>query len=179
MELLAEVFTPAMIAAPVEDIDLTTWLFTLRNDEYRSCSRAHIAGATSLAPDGKRMSINVEMPGPDLLVENYIESISERGRCLVHSISDVLTASGKWTTIDVVWEISVKRGGSATEFTNHVRVGSTDAYIRYLHEAGLDDLEVVKRETTRILDAHSREETPLFAKNIEKKAIERIWSGNR
>ena len=175
MEILADVRMVVAIAAPLEDIDLTEWLFTLRDDEYRACSRAHIASGVSKTPEGKRMSINVEMPGQNLIVQHYVEDVVQRDHCLVRSISDTLAPSGKWSKLDVLWEVTAERNGNETKFTNHVRVGATEDYLRFLREAGVTDLGPVKEQTTKVIDAHNREETPLFAKNIETKALARVW----
>ena len=53
----------AIINAPIEKIDIPTWCFNLSETEYQGCSPAHIAAGFTTAPDGKRMSINVETIG--------------------------------------------------------------------------------------------------------------------
>ncbi len=62
-ELLAASECTATIDAPIEALDLTTWIFTLADDEYQRCSKAHIASGASTDPAGKRVSINVEKVG--------------------------------------------------------------------------------------------------------------------
>ena len=51
--------------------------------------------------------------------------------------------------------------------------------MRFLREAGVTDLGAVKEQTMKVIDAHNREETPLFAENIEKKARARASGGSR
>lgn len=63
MEILAESTAVAIINAPVEKINVTEWLFTLKDDEYQACSSAHIGGGWSISKDGKRISLNVEQVG--------------------------------------------------------------------------------------------------------------------
>ena len=53
----------------------------------RSCANDHIAGATTVTPEGKRMSINVER-ARDLLIQHYVEDVSERDACRLVSQSD-------------------------------------------------------------------------------------------
>jgi hypothetical protein len=53
----------ATIHAPIEDVDIPTWCFGLSESEYQSCSPAHVSAGTTTAPDGRRMSINVEVLG--------------------------------------------------------------------------------------------------------------------
>lgn len=83
MELLAQCTAKAIIDCAAEKIDLTDWLFTLKDQDYQSCSISHIAGGTSISQDGKRMSINVERVADNLLVQHYIEEISEKNHCRV------------------------------------------------------------------------------------------------
>ena len=79
----------AVIHAPVDKIDLPEWLFTLTDEEYQQCSIAHIAGAATRSPDGKRMSINVEMAGPGLMVQHWTEETAEKQHCRLVSLSDM------------------------------------------------------------------------------------------
>jgi hypothetical protein len=47
----------------------------------------HIAAAASMTPEGKRMSLNVEHVG-NLMVQHYVEEISERAHGRLVSSSD-------------------------------------------------------------------------------------------
>lgn len=172
--LLADSVWTATIEAPAAAIDLTDWLFTLRDDEYRRCSRAHIAGGTSQTPDGRRMSINVEKPGDTLLVQHYVEDLTERSRCRVVSDTDGFTPMGP-TRYRVVWEVSVvATGPSACLFSNHVLVYATEGLVALLAENNVP-LEIAAAAAQRTVEEHNAEETPLFAKNIEAKAREGVW----
>jgi hypothetical protein len=65
----------AIINAPLDKIDLPKWAFTLPDHEYQSCSPAHVATGFTTAPDGKRMSINVEVRGGVPTVQHYVETL--------------------------------------------------------------------------------------------------------
>ena len=52
------------------------------------------------------MSLNVEEIGGSLVVEHYVEDISEKQHCRVISTSDVFV-QGSRTTVHVVWDLSV------------------------------------------------------------------------
>src|SRR4030081_1483954 len=61
--LLAQSSVKSSITAPVSSIDITEWLFNVDEQEYINCtpkSKAHLSAGFTHAPDGKRMSINVE-----------------------------------------------------------------------------------------------------------------------
>jgi hypothetical protein len=177
MNILAETLATAQINAPLESIDLTRWLFTLTDEEYQNCSKDHIAGGASLTGDGDLVSINVEIIADNLLVQHYIAEISEPGRCRVHSKSDSFSAFGK-TKLGITWEVSVKRiSGTRSEFSNRVIVSMTEEFSALLEKAGIADINVVKQSMLMNASAHNQEETPLFAKDIERKALAGIWSG--
>src|SRR4030081_3007101 len=87
--LLLRSDSKAVIHAPVDKIDIPEWLFTLTDEEYQQCSIAHIAGAATRSPDGKRMSINVEMAGPGLMIQHWIEETAEKQYCRLVLLSDM------------------------------------------------------------------------------------------
>lgn len=175
MELISESRATAIINAALETINLTEWLFTLKSHEYQACSSAHIAAGSSISIKGKRMSINVEQVADNLLIQNYIEEVGKKDHCRVNSISDSFSPSGR-TKLGVIWELKVeKRTNSSCEFINQVRVLMTDEFSSLLKAAGVTDLNPVKTLMEQNLSAHNQEETPLFAKDIEGKAILGIW----
>jgi hypothetical protein len=176
--LLANSTRTATIGAPADRVDLTEWLFTLRDDEYQQCSRAHIAGGASRTRDGKRMSINVEQPGDTLLVQHYVEDLTTRGRCRVTSQTDGFGPLGR-IRYRVVWEVSVAPNGpSACTFTNHVEVYATEELQQLFQKHGVP-FEAASEAAQRTVDEHNTEEAPLFAKNVEAKAREGVWGTGR
>jgi hypothetical protein len=50
----------AIIKAPIDKVDIPARCFSLPEREHQGCSPTHIATGFTTAPDGKRMSINVE-----------------------------------------------------------------------------------------------------------------------
>lgn len=172
--LFAESSCRARVAAALEEIDLTRWLFGLRDDEYRACSKAHIAAGASKTPDGRRLSINVENPGGTLLVQHYVEDLVTRARCRVVSDSDAFTPLGR-SKYGVVWEVSVvAESPTACTFTNQVRVYATPHLLGLLRSHAVP-LEQAAAAAQRIVEEHNAEETPLFAGNIEAKALAGLW----
>jgi hypothetical protein len=168
-EIVKSSFT-ATINAPVEKIDLPEWCFSLSEKEYQECSPAHITAGFTTAPDGRRMSINVEIIGGSLMVQHYVETLGHKDHLILESISDVFTPTGR-TTIQVLWEMSVKAiDGERCEFTNHVWTKATDEFTAFLGRQGIPfDVFRAQREPMSI--AHNRSETPLFAASIERAAM--------
>jgi hypothetical protein len=110
----------ATINAPIEEVDLPSWCFTLPEWEYKACFPAHCTAGTTTAPDGRRRSINVEVFGDTLVVQHYVEKIGKPDHLRLASTSDLFAPAGR-TTVDVIWDLSVKKIDDATcEFTNLV-----------------------------------------------------------
>lgn len=176
MDFFVDTTSTAFILAPLEKINLTDWLFTLTDAEYQACSTAHIAAGSSLTQNGKQMSLNVERIGDSLLVQHYIEDISEKDHCRVNSISDSLS-NGRWTKIGVTWELSLqKHSDQVCQFHNRIIVWPTDELLEGFKAAGLTNLEPVKARMIENTKAHNEQETPLFAKDIENKVRAGRWN---
>lgn len=169
LEIVDSSFT-AVINAPLETIDLPTWAFGLPDHEYQGCSPAHVAAGFTTAPDGKRMSINVEVIGGSLMVQHYVETIGEKNHLVLDSVSDVFTPTGR-TSILVHWELSVRAiDAHRCEFTNHVVSHATDELATMLDRQGIP-FEVFRAQRQPMSIAHNEGETPLFAASIERAAL--------
>jgi hypothetical protein len=173
--LLAESVSKFHINAPSADIDITDWLFNLDELEYINStpvSRAHLSAGLTHAPDGKRVSINIEDVGGALTVEHYNEVISEKLHCRVQSTSDLLIGR-EYTTVRVIWELLANHTeGNHHEFVNNVWVHTTPQYDAYLDSHRIP-YEVARHGFQLALDAHNAEETPYFAASIENKALKK------
>jgi hypothetical protein len=168
--LLVHSSSTSIIQAPLAQVNISEWLFTLSDKEYQQCSVSHIACGSSRAADGKRMSLNVEEIGGSLIVQHYIEDIAKKQHCRVISTSDAF-ANGNRTTVQVVWELSAKPVSDITcEFTNVVLVHTTDDYENFLEKSGIT-FEQVKAALESAVEAHNAEETPLFARSIGTMAL--------
>jgi hypothetical protein len=164
---LVESSFSATINAPIETVDIPSWCFNLPESEYQACSPAHCSAGATTSPDGRRMSINVEILGGNLMVQHYVEEIAEPNHLKLTSNSDVFTSSGR-TKVQVIWDLSVKRvDGKTCEFTNTVHSSATPELLDFLAKQGIP-FDVFKSGRKPISEAHNRQETPLFAKSIER-----------
>jgi len=81
-----------VINAPVERVDLASWLFKLSEDEYRRCCPPdHISCGTTLTDEGKPMVIKVEMIGHALMIQRYVAETATPTLCKLVSVSDAFT----------------------------------------------------------------------------------------
>lgn len=162
----------AIINAPFESVDIPAWCFTLPESEYQAAAPAHNACGATTAPDGRRMSINVEIIGGSLMVQHYVEEIGEPDHLRLFSDSDLFTPNGR-TKVNVIWDLSVKKIDDRTcEFTNLVHSSATPELLDFLAKQGIP-YDVFRTARIPMSEAHNREETPGFAKSIERHALRR------
>lgn len=162
----------ATINAPIDKVDIPAWCFSLPEKEYQGCSPAHIAAGFTTAPDGRRMSINVEVIGGSLMVQHYVETLGRKDHLVLESESDIFTPTGR-TTLHIRWELSVRPiDERSCEFTNHVCSTATEAFRTFLDRQGIP-FDVFRAQRAPMSIAHNRGETPLFAASIERAALAR------
>ncbi len=167
---LVESSFSAVINAPIEKVDIPAWCFTLPESDYQACSPAHCAAGATAAPDGRRMSINVEILGGSLMVQHYVEEISQPEHLRLVSDSDVFAPAGR-TKIRVIWDLSVRKiDAERCEFTNLVHSEVTPELTDFLGKQGIP-FEVFQAARRPISEAHNQQETPLFARSIERHAL--------
>jgi hypothetical protein len=162
----------ATINAPIETIDIPEWCFSLPDKEYQACSPAHFAAGRTTTPEGRRMSINVEVIGGSLMVQHYVEEIAEPDHLRLVSHSDLFTPTGR-TKIDVIWDLQATRiDDTSCEFTNTVHSSAPPEMLEFLARQGLafEPFRAARRPNS---EAHNRQETPMFAKSIERHALAR------
>ena len=160
----------ATIQAPIEQVDLPKWCFSMSEAEYQSCSPAHVSAGVTTAPDGRRMSINVEVLGGSPMVQHYVEEIAEPHHLRLVSKSDVFTPAGR-IKVAVMWDLSVKKIDADTcEFTNQVHSAFTPELLDALARQGIPP-DFFRSGRKPVSEAHNQQETPLFAKSIERHAL--------
>ncbi len=127
----------ATIHGPMEKIDIPSWCFPLPESAYQSASPAHNACGVATTPDGRRMSINVEILGGSLMVQHYVEEIGEPDHLRLVSHSDLFTPTGR-TKVGVIWDVRVKKSDDQTcEFTNTVHSFATPELLDFLGQQGM------------------------------------------
>src|SRR5277367_6957300 len=160
----------AVIHAPFEKINIAEWVLHLPDAEYQRCSSAHIAAGSTTNDDGRAMSINVETIGDALVIQHYVAEVHEPHFCRMVSISDSISPAGR-TKLQVVWELSVKKiDEQSCEYTNHVHSSAIDQTLEFLRARNIS-FETARDARQRASHAHNQEETPKFAKSIERKAL--------
>lgn len=159
-----------------EKVDIPSRCFPLPESEYRAWSPAHVSAGATTAPDGSRMSINVEVIGGSLMVQHYLEEIGEPDHLRPVSNSDVFTPTGPNENRRDLG-LSVKKIDDSTyEFTNMVHSMATPELWDFLAKQGIP-WEVFRTARKPMSEAHNRQETSLFAKSIERHALNGKYRG--
>jgi len=159
-----------IINAPLEKVDIADWLFNPPDAEYQRCSHAHIAAGHSTSDDGYPMSTNVETIGEAVMVQHFVAQVQEPHFCRLVSISDAITTKGR-TKVQLVWELSAKKIDDHTcEYSNHIHASVTDEFLTFIEKNGVT-FEQARAARQQASDSHNREETPNFAKSIERRSL--------
>lgn len=113
------------------------------------------------------MSINVEMIGTGLVVQQYRYAVAEPHYCKMVSLSDILTPAG-WTTTQVIWELRMEQlDGERCRYTNTVTSHPTEDFLKFIAVQGqtFDEAAAARQEAS---GAHCRVETPRYADSIAR-----------
>jgi hypothetical protein len=158
-----------IINAPLEKVDIADWLFNLPDAEYQCRSHAHIAAGHTTSDDGHPMSINVETIGEALMVQHFVAEVQEPHFCRLTSISDAITVKGR--KVHLLWELSAKKiDDHSCEYINHIHSTATDEFLTFIEKNGVT-VEQARAARQQASDSHNREETPNFAKSIERRSL--------
>jgi hypothetical protein len=149
-----------VINAPVEQVDLEDWLFTMSDSDYQGAAKAHRAAGT-FTTDGVRGMVNVESMGGTLIIQHYkaihaeptrVQMLSERSPAYIFHLFP--------TPVWVRWTMTAEaRTADTTTFTCIVEAKMPPA-LRL--PAKLTGLEYFVRK-------HLDEETLGFAADITRK----------
>ncbi len=174
MMKIGESIAKVIVNAPIEAINLGEWMFTISSKEYAACAEGHQSAAQGQMPSGKRFSVNVEIVADIFMVQHYVETVSERDHVVGFSPNTVFWQNDTdFVLAQVTWELKVEKiDENSCELTCRAFSESdNEAFVSHLHELMKD----VPAEDIP-LQRHIEEEAPLFAKDIERKALAGVWS---
>ena len=161
------------MTAPFEYIDIESWLRTLPTHEYQRCAPGdHKAAGYTVDDDGTPMSINVEMIGTGLVIQQYRFEQASRHYCKMVSLSDVLTPGG-WTSTQVIWELGIEQlDGDQLRYVNTVTSHPTEEFLEFIAGNGqsFEEAAAARQEAS---GAHCELETPHYAQSIANHATAR------
>jgi hypothetical protein len=170
--ILSHKVVTADVEAVFEDINIEQWLKTLPTHEYQRCAPGdHKAAGYTVDDDGTPMSINIEMIGAGLVIQQYRFEEAGPHYCKMVSLSDVLSPAG-WTTTQVVWELGMEQlEGNQLRYINTVTSHPTEDFLRFIADNGQSwEAAAAARQTAS--GAHCEIETPRYAQSIVKYALE-------
>jgi hypothetical protein len=166
--VLSHAVVTAEVEVPFDHVDIAQWLRTLPTHEYQRCAPGdHKAAGYTVDDDGTPMSINVEMIGTGLVIQQYRFEVAESHYCRMVSLSDILTPSG-WTTTQVIWELRMEQlDDDRCRYTNTVTSHPTEDFLKFIAEQGqtFGEAADARQEAS---GRHCRVETPLYAQSIAR-----------
>lgn len=173
--VLSHAVVTAEVEANFDRVDIAQWLKTLPTHEYQRCAPGdHKAAGYTVDDDGTPMSINVEMIGTGLVIQQYRFEVAEAHYCKMVSLSDILTPPAGWTTTQVIWELRMEQlDGERCRYTNTVTSHPpTEDFLTFIAENGqtFDEAAQARQEAS---GRHCRVETPLYAESIARRATAR------
>lgn len=168
---LSDVTCSCIINAPIERVDLATWLFKLSEGEYRRCCAPdHISSGRTLTDEGKPMVINVEIIGHALMVQRYVAETATPTSCKLVSLSEAFTPNGR-THVQVVRTLNVKKVDENTcELVSSITVHPTAEFMDFIAQQKIKFIDAVGARQ-HVEGEHNRRETPLMAASIERMAL--------
>ena len=164
------VLSHAIVTADAEmdfdRVDIAEWLRTLPTHEYQRCAPGdHKAAGYTVDDDGTPMSINVEMIGTGLVIQQYRYEVASKHYCKMVSISDVYSPAG-WTTTQVIWELGIEQlEGDQLRYVNTVTSHPTEDFLKFIIASGqtFEDAAAARQHAS---GAHCEVETPHYAQSI-------------
>jgi hypothetical protein len=149
---ISDITCSCVINAPIENVDLATWLFKLSEGEYRRCCPPdHISCGTTLTDEGKPLVLNVEMIGHGLMIQRYV--------------AETATPTSCKRTLNVR-----KIDENTCELVSSMTVHPTAEFMDFIaqHKIKFKDAAAARQ---RVEGEHSLRETPLMAASIERMAL--------
>lgn len=164
--VLSHAVVTSDVTAPFDSIDIESWLKNLPTHEYERCAPGdHKAAGYTVDDDGTPMSINVEMIGTGLVIQQYRYEVASKHYCKMVSLSDVLTPAG-WTTTQVIWELSMEQlDGDNLRYVNTVTSHPTEEFLEFITQQGqtFEEAAAARQHSSGM---HCELETPHYARSI-------------
>ena len=170
---IGDVTATAIVNAPIESVNLGDWMFTITAEEYAACASGHQSAAQGQLASGKRFSVNLEVVGGTFMVQHYVEKVADRDHVVGFSPNTTFFLNDTDCVFaQITWELKVaKLDDKSCELTCRV-YGESD------NEQFVAGLKKASEENPReksALHLHIDEESPMFAKDIERKALAGVW----
>jgi hypothetical protein len=159
------------VGAPIESLDLSAWVFHLTSDEYANCAPEHHGCVQAALPSGKRVFVSIETIGGSFMAHHYIEDIAERSHVrTISSSSQVWWDSVLPTAMKVTWDVRLNSlSRQACQLSCDILVETSDEALA---------TAIARRPPGAVdpVQAHCARETPMFAADMERKAMKGIYA---
>jgi hypothetical protein len=170
-QVIHRVSATGKVGAPIESLDVSAWAFHLSSDEYVGCAPEHHGSAQAALSSGKRVFVSVETIGGSFMTHDYVEEIAERSRMrAVSSSSQLWWGPALPTAMKVTWDARLDPlSRKDCQLRCEILVETADEAL----------LAAIARQPAGAVDsvqAHCSRETPMFAADMERKALKGIYA---
>ncbi|UPL15903.1 hypothetical protein [Microbacterium galbinum] len=164
--VLSHAVVTSDVTGNFDDVDIESWLKNLPTHEYQRCAPGdHKAAGYTVDDDGTPMSINVEVIGTGLVIQQYRYEVASKHYCKMVSISDILTPTG-WTTTQVIWELGMEQlEGDQLRYVNTVTSHPTEEFLEFITASGAT-FEEAAAARQKASCQHCELEAPHYAQSI-------------
>jgi hypothetical protein len=159
--VLSRAIVTADVSAPFAHANIEQWLKTQQALEYQQ----RPAGQNKNAGYSDVMSINAEVIGTGIVIEQYRMEVGTPHYCKMVSVPDAFPSS-VWATTRVIWELSIEQlEGDELRFTNTVTSHPTEDFLTIIFGSG-QTFEDAAAACKRALGERCLLETPYYAQCI-------------
>jgi hypothetical protein len=170
-QVIHRVSATSKVGAPLESVDLSAWAFHLSSEEYVGCAPEHHGSVQAALPGGKRVFVSVETIGGSFMTHDYVEEIAERSRVrAISSSSQLWWGRALPTTMKVTWDVRL------APLTKQTCQLSCEILVETADDALLAAIARQPAGTVDSVQAHCARETPMFAADMERKALKGIYA---
>ena len=170
--VLHRVTAAATVRAPLRAVDLVAWAFQLTSDDYVRCApQEHKGAVQARLPDGRSVFVSVETIGGSFMSHQYVADIATRDHLRAVSPSSQIWSGSSWPApMRVTWELKLQAIDSAACRLDCEVLVETD------------NAEMVSWMARRPpnfqnpVQAHCSVETPAFAADMERKALQGAYA---
>ena len=171
--VLHRVTAAATVRAPLHTIDLVAWAFQLTSEDYVRCApQEHNGAVQARLPDGRSVFVSVETMGGNFMSHQYVADIAARDHLRAASPSSQIWSSGASlpAPMRVTWELKLQAIDSAScRLDCEVLVETDNAEM-------VAWMERRPANYQNPVQAHCSVETPAFAADMERKALQGIYA---
>jgi len=167
---LHHVSATAPMATAANDVDVAAWMSHLTPEEYVRCAPQHHGSVQAAVADGRPVFVSAETIDGNFMVHQYVADVRSRTHVqAVSAASQIWLANGEPVPMRVTWDVRVEAVSAvASRLVCDILVETADQVLV---------ARVAQRPANvpNPVQVHCSFETPLFAADLERKALRGLY----